>query len=156
MKYRITQAQPEDAEEILLVQKSAYRSEAELYNDYDIPPLTQTVDDLKGQFKNHIILKAVLGGKIVGAVRAYEDSGTCFIGRLAVLQDMQNQGIGSALLKEIEDRFHPKRYELFTGSKSDKNIYFYKKAGYSIFLKKAEPGCANIEILYLEKIVPNH
>jgi hypothetical protein len=47
MNYQITQAEPKDAEEILLVQKSAYRSEAELYNDYDIPPLNQAVEILK-------------------------------------------------------------------------------------------------------------
>jgi GNAT superfamily N-acetyltransferase len=153
MKYQISQAEPKDAEEILLVQKSAYRSEAELYNDYDIPPLTQTVDELKEQFKDHVILKAVLDGKIVGTIRAYEADGSCYIGRVAVLPDMQNHGIGAALLKEIENRFMPKRYELFTGSKSDRNIYFYKKAGYSVF-KKAKSGGSNIEILYLEKTNP--
>ncbi len=153
MNYQITQAEPKDAEEILLVQKSAYRSEAEIYNDYDIAPLKQTADELKEQFKNYIILKAVLNGKIIGTIRAYEDSGSCYIERLAVLPDMQNHGIGSALLKEIENRFNPKRYELFTGSKSDKNIYFYKKAGYSVF-KKTKLGRSNIEMLYLEKINP--
>lgn len=153
MNYQITQAELKDAEEILLVQKSAYRSEAELYNDYDIPPLKQTVDELKEQFKDYIILKAVFNGKIIGTIRAYENSGSCYIERLAVLSDMQNHGIGSALLKEIEGRFHPKRYELFTGSKSDKNIYFYKKSGYSVF-KKTKLGRSNIEMLYLEKINP--
>lgn len=154
MNYQITQAEPKDAEEILHVQKSAYRSEAELYNDYDIAPLKQTVDELKEQFKDHIILKAVLNGKIIGTIRAWEDSRTCYIERLAVLPDMQNHGIGSALLKEIESRFNPKRYELFTGSKSDKNIYFYKKSGYSVF-EKTKSGCGNIEMLYLEKVNPN-
>jgi GNAT superfamily N-acetyltransferase len=67
---------------------------------------------------------------------------------LAVLPNMQNHGIGSALLKKIENRFNPKRYELFTGSKNDKNIYFYKKTGYSVF-KKSKPASGYIELLYL-------
>ncbi len=32
-----------DAEEILSLQKLAYRSEAEIYNDFNIPPLVQTL-----------------------------------------------------------------------------------------------------------------
>jgi ribosomal protein S18 acetylase RimI-like enzyme len=154
MNYQISQAEPKDAEEILFVQKSAYRSEAELYNDHDIPPLKQTVNELKKQFKDHVILKAVFNGKIMGTIRACEVGGSCYIGRIAVLPDMQNHGIGSALLKEIEGRFHPKRYELFTGSKSEKNIRFYTKAGYSVF-KKAKSEHGNIEILYLEKTSPD-
>jgi len=46
---------------------------------------------------------------------------------------MQNQGIGTILMKEIEKCFTPKRFELFVGSKSGKNIYLYQKLGYSIF-----------------------
>jgi GNAT superfamily N-acetyltransferase len=113
MEYQITLANPNETEELLFVQKSAYRSEAQLYNDYNITPLNQTVDELREEFKDHIILKAVLNGKIAGTVRACEINGTCYIGRPAVLPDMQNLGIGSALLKETESRLHSERYELF-------------------------------------------
>ncbi len=93
MDYQITKAIIDDAEEILKLQKLAYQIEAKRYNNFDIPALKQTLEELKNQFKNHIILKAVSNGKIIGTVRAYEKDGTCFIGRLAVLPDMQNQGI---------------------------------------------------------------
>ncbi len=36
-----------DLEEILKLQKLAYKSEAEIYNDYSIPPLLQTIDEIK-------------------------------------------------------------------------------------------------------------
>ena len=42
----IEQASAEDAAEILALQKLAYRSEAELYDDYTIPPLTQTLEEM--------------------------------------------------------------------------------------------------------------
>lgn len=150
MNYRILKAEITDAEEILKLQKSAYQIEAKRYNNYDILPLKQTLEELKSQFKNHIILKAVSDEKIIGTVRAYGKDGTCYIGRLAVSLDMHNQGIGTALMKEIEKYFTPKRYELFVGSKSDKNIYLYQKLGYNIF-ETNQYECGNIEIFYMEK-----
>jgi ribosomal protein S18 acetylase RimI-like enzyme len=63
----------------------------------------------KNQFKDHIILKAVSNDKIIGTVRAHEKGGTCYIGRLAIHPDLQNQGIGTALMKEIEKYYTPLR-----------------------------------------------
>lgn len=140
-----------DAEEILRLQKSAYQSEAERYNDYNITPLKQTLAEIIEQFKTHIFLKAVSENKIIGTVRAYEENETCYIGRLAVDPEMQDQGVGKALMKEIEKLYRPKRYELFVGTKSDKNIYLYKKLGYTIY-EKSKYGCGEIEIFYMEKI----
>ena len=150
MTYEIMRAVPKDAEELLKVQKLAYKSEAELYNNFDIPPLKETSGEITEQFGTHIFLKAVRQGEIVGTVRAFEEGDTCHIGRLAVRPDMQNKGVGTALLKEIEKYFSPKRFELFVGSKSDRNIRLYQKMGYGIF-KTAEYGCGDIEIMYMGK-----
>ena len=46
-----------DIEEILSLQKLAYRSEAEIYNDFNIPPLVQTLEGIKNDFENQIFLK---------------------------------------------------------------------------------------------------
>jgi len=148
---KILQASIGNAEEILALQKLAFQSEGELYNNYDIAPLKQTLDEIRADFKTHVFFKAVFDGKIVGTVRAYEKDGTCYIGRLAVSPGMQNQGIGAMLMKEIEDYFKSKRFELFVGSKSEKNQHLYQKLGYSIF-KKEPYGCGSaIEIFYMEK-----
>ena len=147
---QILKAYLSDAREILAIQKSAYLLEAERYSDYNITPLKQTLEELIDQFKDHVVLKAILNGKIIGTVRAYEKEGTCYIGRLAVLAEMHNRGIGTALMKEIETCFHPKRYELFVGAKSDNNIHLYQKIGYHT-CRKAAYECRAIEILYMEK-----
>lgn len=147
---QISQASIGDAQEILDLQKAAYRSEAELYNNYDISPLKQTISEIKDQIKTYVFLKAVLDGKIVGTVRAYAKSGTCYIGRLAVDPGMQNRGIGTKLMEKVESCFAPDRFELFTGRKSVKNLHLYQKLGYSIF-KKNEIGCDGVEIIYMEK-----
>jgi ribosomal protein S18 acetylase RimI-like enzyme len=142
----IEKATVSDAEEILALQKVAYRSEAELYNDYSIPPMIQTLDEIRSEFNRQkflslnsknvgsLILKAVIGGRIIGSVRAFSSGVTCFIGRLIVHPEFQNRGIGTLLMKEIEAQFKGcGRYELFTGMKSERNIRLYQKLGYRIF-----------------------
>lgn len=154
MNYQITKAKINDAEEILRIQKLAYQSEAERYNNYDIPPLKQTIEELKEQFKNHVILKVVLDAKVIGTIRAYQENETCYVERLAVRPDMQNQGIGTSLIGEIEKYFNPERFELFVGSKSENNIHLYQKLGYNIY-KTNQYECGDIEIYYMEKFPEN-
>jgi ribosomal protein S18 acetylase RimI-like enzyme len=119
----IEEADAKDAEEILGLQKLAYQSEAAIYDDYTIAPLTQSLDEIEADFQRQVFLKASADGKIVGCVRGYVRDGTCFIGRLIVHPDLQNQGIGTRLMNEIEKHFHQaRRYELFTGEKSGRNL----------------------------------
>jgi ribosomal protein S18 acetylase RimI-like enzyme len=146
----IERAMISDAEEILSLQKLAYRSEAEIYNDFNIPPLVQTLESIEKDFENQYFLKAVMDGKIIGSVRAYTKEGTCYIGRLIVHPDFQNRGIGTDLMNEIERIFNTcRRFELFTGDKSERNLYLYQKLGYKIF-KKAKITDQTM-VVYLEK-----
>ena len=147
---RIERATVSDADEILALQKLAYRSEAEIYNDFNIPPLLQILESIQKDFENQFFLKASLDGKIIGSVRAYAREGTCYIGRLIVHPDFQNQGVGRKLMNEIEKIFsHCERFELFTGDRSKRNLYFYQKLGYQIY-KKAKIT-DQTTIVYLQK-----
>jgi ribosomal protein S18 acetylase RimI-like enzyme len=146
----IVQASLEDAEGILELQKLAYRSEAEIYDDFNIPPLRQTIEELRCELAAKIVLKAVEDGRIVGSVRAWAKEGTCYIERLIVHPDFQGRGIGTSLMREIENRFPDRRRaELFTGHKSERNLRLYARLGYRIF--KQEPLTDNLTFVYLEK-----
>jgi ribosomal protein S18 acetylase RimI-like enzyme len=139
-----------DAEEILSLQKLAYQSEAEIYNDFNIPPLVQTLEEIKKDFGIQFLLKAVMDEKIIGSVRAHTKEGTCYIGRLIVHPDFQNQGIGTKLMVEIEKIFSTcQRFELFTGARSERNLYLYQKLGYKIF--KTAKITDQTTIVYLER-----
>jgi ribosomal protein S18 acetylase RimI-like enzyme len=139
-----------DAEVILDIQKTAYQSEAELHNDFNIPPLTQTLEGIREDFDRQLLLKAVIEGEIVGSVRAYQEEGTCYIGRLIVLPEYQGRGIGTRLMEEIEERFNQaERFELFTGHRSERNLHLYDKLGYQVF--KEEPLHTDLTLIYLEK-----
>jgi len=65
-KMIIEQAKVSDAEEILSLQKLAFKSEAEIYKDFNIAPLIQTLEEIKRDFGNQVFLKAVIEGKIRG------------------------------------------------------------------------------------------
>lgn len=140
-----------DAENILALQKLAYESEARLYNDWSIPPLTQSLTSLLKEFEDHVILKAMDNECIIGSVRARVNKGSCAIGRLIVHPGYQGRGIGSMLLEEIEKSTSASasRYELFTGSKSEANIRLYLRHGYTItHTKSLSP---NVALTFLQK-----
>lgn len=146
----IKRAQKEDLEEILKLQYLAYQSEARLFDNMDIPPLKQTIEEVYDEFQKGVILKAVDdGGVIIGSVRAYQDSGTVYIGKLMVHPSKQGQGIGTKLLLEMEKQYPNQRYELFTSTRSEKNIALYQKLGYKIF--DEEQVTEELRFVYMEK-----
>jgi len=148
----IVKADINDAVKVLELQKIAYQSEAEIYNDYSLRPLTQTLEELNEDFSKMTFLKCVINDNIVGSVRAYRQGDTCYVSRVMVHPRFQNMGIGAKLMKAIEEQFQGvKRYESFTWHKSKRNIYFYKRRGYQQF--KVEKYNPRIDLVYMEKIV---
>ena len=149
---KISFAETKDLPAILKLQYEAYQSEAIIYDNYNIPPLTQTLTELQKETERSIILKAVEADVIIGSVRGVKEGKTCQIGRLIVLPNRQRQGIGSNLLCAIEDYFpQVDTFELFTGSKSHGNIKLYKLCGYHE--SKVEQLYENIEIIYMQKLI---
>lgn len=147
---RVTHANVADAEEILALQKLAYQSEAMIYNDWSIPPLTETLDEIEEAFAGNTFLKICDCGRIIGSVRVSIREGTCEIGRLIVHPDVQGKGIGTLLMLAVEAEFPTaKRFELFTGSKSIRNIRLYERLGYTIFCTK--PLSALVDLVFMEK-----
>jgi ribosomal protein S18 acetylase RimI-like enzyme len=150
LKVAIELAMKSDLEAILALQKLAYRSEAERYNDFDLPPLHQTLDEIRADFARMAFFKATFGERIVGSVRGYVKVGTCYIGRLIVHPDVQGQGIGTRLVQTLEQHFNAaQRFELFTGHKSEPALHLYHKLGYREF--KRQEMATHI-IVFLEKV----
>lgn len=144
-------AKEEDLKNILELQKLAYKSEAEIYGDFSIQPLIQTMEEITEEFKNYVFIKMINDEeKIIGSVRAKSIGKTCFIGKLIVNPDFQNQGIGKLLMAKIEKQFtNADNFELFTGNKSLKNISLYEKLGFKIF--KKEQINQKLELVYFRK-----
>ncbi len=147
---KIVKASDTDLQTILDLQYIAYQSEAKLFNSQDIPPLKQTIREVYDEFCKGIILKAVDNGAIIGSVRAYSKNGTVYIGKLMVHPTCQGRGIGTKLLAEIEKYYPYGRYELFTSTRSIKNIQMYERLGYNAFKEKEVKD--NLRFVYLEKV----
>ena len=146
----VSQSTSKDALEILELQKLAYQSEAILYNDFNLPPLRQTLEKLQTDFLNHIFLEVKFEQRIVASVRARVEDNSCFVGRLIVHPEFQGRGLGTGLMLELERWFSSiPRFELFTGHLSLSNIRLYEKLGYHVF--KRETVSENLLFVYLEK-----
>jgi len=132
----ISRATPADAAPLLALQRRAYEAEAHLY-DWTIPPLTQSLALLLAEIESTTVLKACIGEVLVGSVRARLAEQTCLIGRLFVAPERQGQGIGSALLVTIEAAFASAEvFELFTGSRSVRNMGLYRRHDYEVVATK--------------------
>jgi ribosomal protein S18 acetylase RimI-like enzyme len=149
---RIELADITDAEAILDLQHLCYQSEAAIYGDDSIAPLLETLDQIKAEFERQVFLKATENERVVGSVRAYTENETCYVGRLIVHPDSQNRGIGTKLLLSVEATFMSiRRFELFTGDRSQKNLALYRKLDYREF--KREKMNDKLTLVYLEKQV---
>jgi len=129
-RFRIERASLADAPAILALQKLAYRS-ARLYDDWTLPPLPQTLENLREDFAVSVILKATEAGRLVGSVRVREADDVCQVGRLIVHPEFQGFGVGTMIMRHIEAEFPRARtFELFTGSRSEGNLRLYERLGY--------------------------
>ncbi|WP_374215957.1 GNAT family N-acetyltransferase [Frankia sp. AiPs1] len=155
----LTVARDDDADQIVKLQYLCYQSEAELYGDHAIAPLTETVAELRGLLAAGgddgrrgdatVILVARRGWEVVAAVRGRLDGDTCRVGRLITHPRLRRRGLASRLLAEIELR-HPTaaRFELFTGARSVDNIRLYTRCGYRETRRAVDAG---IEMMFLAK-----
>jgi GNAT superfamily N-acetyltransferase len=145
----LTALPPGAAGELLTLQRAAYVTEAQLYDDVRLPPLVQTLDELVGELATSTCLAAVAGTRLVGAVRSRERDGVLHVGRLVVAPDRQGQGIGTRLLLAAEQATALPRATLFTGARSSANLRLYRRHGYVESARdQVRPG---LELVHLTK-----
>ncbi|MEV7596194.1 GNAT family N-acetyltransferase [Kitasatospora sp. NPDC089797] len=157
MSVIISAAAAEDAEQILKLQYLGYQPEAELYGDWAIEPLTQSLESLRSELTEQHVLVARLGDEVVGAVRGHVDAeGIGRIGHLVVHPRMQRHGLGGRLLDALERRMAEggrpvTAYRLFTGHRSLGNLRLYARQGYR--QTAVEPVTNRLSFVHLEKPV---
>ena len=143
-----------DLKQILELQYLAYQSEAKLLDNFEIPPLKQTYEEVEHEYAKGLFLKAIDDeGKIIGSVRSYIENNTAYIGKLIVLPEKQSQGIGTKLICAIEKECPAMRYEIFTSDKSLRTIRLYEHLGYIRF--KEQRISEKLNLVFLEKFAKN-
>jgi GNAT superfamily N-acetyltransferase len=118
------------AEAIHALLQAAYALEAELIGCANFPPLHESMDDLKRSMDGFLVY---LTGKIRG-VLAFDHSspGEVMITRMVVCPHHLRQGIGTALLSQLE-RVTPRGTRIFvrTAEANVPAIRHYEKNGYA-------------------------
>jgi len=119
------------------VQRTAFRRIALVLgmDPAELPPVAEELRHLEDLWdKGMVFLVAVDSlDEVVGTVRGELTGGTVHVGRLAVLSEYRQRGIGTALMNGLEALFpQAERFELFTGAEASVPIHLYEKLGYSV------------------------
>ncbi len=140
--------------EALTVQRAAYVSEAQRYHAPDIPPLRETLEELRADLVAGpavVALGAWLGTRLVGSVRGRVDADRMEVARFGIAPDVQGAGIGRALLAALHAAT-PSQVTLcwlVTGERSDDNLRFYTAAGYRVVGAAVDP--AGVGLVRMER-----
>jgi len=142
------------AGELMTVRRAAFVTEAQIFNDPNIPALTQTLDELIVDLESPdvVTLGAWQGTRLVGSIRVGIEDPKATIGRLAVVPDLQGKGIGTQLLFAVLGYLPETTTEVwvFTGQNSKHNIALYNKAGYE---HQFDQVAGDLTYAYLRKVL---
>lgn len=146
----IERAGMDDLREVIELQRLAFRKEALRTDDWKIPPMTQTVEELAAESPTLTLLVARENGRIIGSGRAKRESDSVHLGRFAVHPEFQGRGIGTSIIRALEAAYpDATRFELFTSSVSDDNIRLYSRLGYVEFARKVLSD--KVTLVFMEK-----
>ncbi len=111
-----------------------------LYTAVGWTAYTDNIPALREGFKNSmLILAAYDDDKLLGIIRTVGDGATIvFVQDILVFPDMQRQGVGTALLKAVLDRYSNVRQIELATDNTPKTVAFYKAMGFS---EMSEIGC---------------
>jgi len=144
----------EEAGELLTLRRAAFVTEAQIYGDPNIPPLTQTLAELRADLalKGVVTLGARSGHRLVGSIRVVFEDKKATLGRLAVAPDLQGKGIGTQLLLAILPHLPEDTEEVwvFTGQDSVQNLAMYAKNGYE---HQYDRTAGDLTYAYLRRIL---
>ncbi len=126
-----------DAPELMTLGRACWVSEARVNDSLDLPPLVELLPDVEAGIAQWQVWTIRAGGRLVGSVRVRAsptDSTLWQIGRLMVAPDLQGRGLGRSLLAlaEATAPTSATAYWLNTGSRSERNLRIYRKAGYRV------------------------
>ena len=111
-----------------------------LYSEVGWTAYTERMPALREGYKNSmLILGAYENDELLGIIRAVGDGYTIvFIQDILVYPSRQRQGVGTALLKAVLDRYPEVRQIELATDNTPKTIAFYKSLGFS---EMSEIGC---------------
>ena len=147
---KIEIATKQDVPALLDLQRKAFGPLCEELGWNDAPPLTESVEHTYEEFEGCTTLKVQnQEGLIIGSVNGTVTDGSLYIGRLMVLPEYQQQGIGKQLFREIQSRLPHSRAWLCTCQQVRPTYEFYLREGFKPY--KSEEVGPGLTWVYMEK-----
>jgi predicted N-acetyltransferase YhbS len=129
----IRRAAPGDARLLLELQRRAFAEEGRRSGSNEIPPLSEALSSIAEHIASQTALVATEDGRIIGAIRGMVSGAACTIRALVVEPAHQGRGVGSVLLKALEDSLpNVARFDLTTNTVMEGNVPFYERHGYRV------------------------
>ena len=125
----IRRATPRDFPDILRIQQEAF---SEYLKVYEVSPwMKETLENIKLDAADKIILVAQEEGLVVGSVRFWTVAGVCVIRLLSVSPAHQGRGVGKALMREAEGMASDAhKFYVCTMLRTPRNIGLFLSLGY--------------------------
>lgn len=118
-----------------------------LYESVGWSNYTNHPEMLKNAFSHSAdVLAAYQGDKLVGIIRVVGDCySILYIQDILILPDYQRQGIGTALMKEILNKYKNVYQKVLLTDRTEKTIAFYKSFGFELV---SDENCAAFMKMY--------
>ena len=131
---KIELATIQDVPALLDLQRKAFSSQCKELGWEDAPPMSETLEHAYEEFANNTTLKVQdENGRIIASVRGNVTDGSLYIGRLMVLPENRQQGIGKLLFRDIQARLPHNRAWLSTCLQVKPPYEFYLREGFKPF-----------------------
>ncbi len=154
---RIDLVTDDHAGELLTVQRAAFVTEAQHYDNPHLPVLTQTLEELRADLARPevVTLGAWVGHRLVGSIRVEVEDQKANLGRFAVVPDLQGRGLGTDLLMQVLNYLPEQISEvwIFTGKDTKQNLDMYAKNG---FEHQYDEHTGDLTYAHLRKILGEH
>jgi len=140
----------QDVPALLDLQRKAFGPLCEELDWKDSPVLTESLEYAYKEFARCTTLKVQnQDGIIIGSVYGNVTNGSLYLGRLMVLPEYQQQGIGKQLFREIQSRLPHFRVWLCTCQQVRPPYEFYLREGFKPY--KSEVVGPGLTWVYMEK-----
>ena len=149
---KIELATIQDVPELQELQHKAFGPQCIELGWEDAPPMTESLEHAYEDFAQCTTLKVQNeDGCIIGSIRGHVTDGSLYMGRLMVLPEYRQQGIGKQLFREIQSRLPHNRAWLCTCKQVQAPYEFYLREGFRPY--KDEIVGPGLTWVYMEKSI---
>lgn len=142
-----------DIPTIIAVTRAAFEEYASWLNPPSSVP-NETPEKVRAKLASGRGVLALVGDQVVGSVYYSPEQEYVYLGRLAVLPGFRGQGIGSALVAEVERRAHAlgrARVRLGVRLALPQIRARYERLGYQVYEERRHPGFDEPTYVMMEK-----